>query len=500
MVFTNKNREPLFIRLVYRKYMREVQVFWKRSVFDGTPMEPLFEIIHNLHLLGYAERGESYLDLIIQGSFQSNKGPSDLDGSIPGLSVLEVISAPSTGYEKETVLKIRMEASISPVVAVQLKVPSVSMLPETGLGPSGISYAVRGPAKSVKPAIDLLRMVKTPSKISAKSIGTETIISDGVVSPEQVRVIKAAFECGWYARPREITMSELAKKINLSRSTVAEHLAKVESALIEILLDSSSVAIVAKPDNEQSIERAYSMIHPSDLALLKANVKQAEKTREPYVVTARFSRPDGSYFLGRVNGKPEFDEEGTLVRTIGTFEDLTGHKEMEKVLNLSVNIANSHNDIGGKTECGTWEWNVANGEVTWSKQLFQLYGCTDPDFEPSLESFVSLLHPDERDFVHNTLGEAIATLSPLDFTHRIIRPNDNDTRTMRCTGGIMTDENGHPERVIGMATDVTEIAEAEKSFQETIRSVQKSNIGNYIVDEISKSVTVDSRLMEILDL
>ena len=64
----------------------------------------------------------------------------------------------------------------------------------------------------------------------------------------------------------------------------------------------------------------------------------------------------------------------------------------------------------------------------------------------------------------------------------------------------MTDENGHPERVIGMATDVTEIAEAEKSFQETIRSVQKSNIGNYIVDEISKSVTVDSRLMEILDL
>jgi len=170
------------------------------------------------------------------------------------------------------------------------------------------------------------------------------------------------------------------------------------------------------------------------------------------------------------------------------------------VLNLSVNIANSHNEIGGKTECGTWEWNVANGEVTWSKQLFQLYGCTDPDFEPSLESFVSLLHPDERDFVHNTLGEAIATLSPLDFTHRIIRPNDNDTRTMRCTGGIMTDENGHPERVIGMATDVTEIAEAEKSFQETIRSVQKSNIGNYIVDEISKSVTVDSRLMEILDL
>lgn len=64
----------------------------------------------------------------------------------------------------------------------------------------------------------------------------------------------------------------------------------------------------------------------------------------------------------------------------------------------------------------------------------------------------------------------------------------------------MTDENGNPERVIGMAMDVTEIAEAEKSFQETIRSVQKSNIGNYIVDEISKSVTVDSRLMEILDL
>ena len=480
--------------------MREVQVFWKRSVFDRTPIEPLFKIIRNLHLLGYAERGETYLDLIIQGSFQSDKSPSDLDGSIPGLSVLEVISAPSTGYEKETVLKIRLEDTISPVVAVQLKVPSASMLPETGIGPSGISYAVRGPAKSVKPVIDLLRMVKTPSKISAKSVGTETIISDGVVSPEQVRVIKAAFDHGWYERPRALTMSELASKINLSRSTVAEHLAKVESALIEILLDTSSVAIVTNKNNEQPIDKAWGMVHPADFPLIRANVKKAEKTGEPYVVTARFARPDGSYFLARVNGKPEFDEEGTLVRTIGTFEDLTGHKEMEKVLNLSVNITNSRNEVGDKTTSGSWEWNIVNGEVTWSKPLFQLYGCTDPIFEPSLENFVALLHPDERDYVHNTLGEAIATLSPLDFTHRIIRPDDNETRTMRCIGGIMTDRSGNPERVIGMATDVTEIAEAEKSFQETIRSVQKSNIGTYVVDEVNRMITVDNRLLEILGI
>ncbi len=481
--------------------MREVQVFWKRSTFDNSPIAPAFKIIRNLHLLGYAERGDTYLDLIVQGTFQSGKGPSDLDDSIPGLSVLEVISAPSNGYEKETVIKIRMESSVSPVVAVQLKVPSVSMLPESGIDPSGVSYSVRGPAKSVKPVIDLLRMVKTPSKISAKSIGTETVISDGVVSPEQVRVVKAAFECGWYERPREITMSELATKINLSRSTVAEHLAKVESALVEILLDSTSVAIVSgSHNNVQSIERAWSMVHPQDLPVIYASVKTAEKTREPYVVTARFSRPDGSYFLARVNGIPEFDEEGSLVRTVGTFEDLTGHKEMEKVLNLSVNITNSHNKVGDKTQSGSWEWNIVNGEVTWSKPLFQLYGCTGPDFVPSLESFVSLLHPDERDFVHNTLGEAIATLSPLDFTHRITRPDDNEIRTMRCTGGIMTDEQGNPERVIGMATDVTEIAEAEKSFHETIRSVQKENIGNYSVDETSKIITVDSRLMEILGL
>jgi hypothetical protein len=50
--------------------MREVQVLWKRSLFDGGPIESLFKIIRNLHLLGYAERGETYLDLIIQGSFQ----------------------------------------------------------------------------------------------------------------------------------------------------------------------------------------------------------------------------------------------------------------------------------------------------------------------------------------------------------------------------------------------------------------------------------------------
>ena len=64
----------------------------------------------------------------------------------------------------------------------------------------------------------------------------------------------------------------------------------------------------------------------------------------------------------------------------------------------------------------------------------------------------------------------------------------------------MTDRSGNPERVIGMATDVTEIAEAEKSFQETIRSVQKSNIGTYVVDEVNRMITVDNRLLEILGI
>ena len=480
--------------------MREVNLQWSKSTFDQTPVAKIFEIAKNINFLSYAARESTHIDLIVQCDFQRGKVPDDLNNVLPGMSLVKIISAPSTGYEKETVLRLRFNSNANPAIAVQLQVPSVSLLPASGLDGNGIIYSVRGPPKAVKPVLDLLRMLKPPTWVTAKALGTETALSDGVVSPEQVRVIQGAQNYGWYERPRKLTMAELAKKLNLSRSTVSEHLARVESALVGILLDSASISAVVSQRHILPVDRAFDLIHPNDKTLVHNKIKESESKGEAYVITARFSRPDGTYFLARLNGIPEYNQDGIHSRTVGTFEDLTGHKEMEKVLSLSLKIANLESNSEKEYKTGSWDWNIMNGEVIWSNSLFEIYGCTEEGFIPSLDSFVNLLHPDERDYIHNYLGEAISTLPPLDFSHKIIRPDNGETRIMRCIGGIMTDENGVPNRVVGMATDITDQIEAEEAFQDSISTVNEVLIGNYIIDEKKQEISVDKALMNILNL
>lgn len=55
----------------------------------------------------------------------------------------------------------------------------------------------------------------------------------GQLTPAQQRVLEAAVERGYYASPREVGYRELAEELDLSPTTVGEHLRKAEAAVLE---------------------------------------------------------------------------------------------------------------------------------------------------------------------------------------------------------------------------------------------------------------------------
>ena len=58
-------------------------------------------------------------------------------------------------------------------------------------------------------------------------------------SIQQYRVIKAAFDSGWYNVPKGISIRDLADKLQLSKSTVAEQLVRAENNIVGSFLDNS---------------------------------------------------------------------------------------------------------------------------------------------------------------------------------------------------------------------------------------------------------------------
>src|SRR6202011_2298853 len=97
-------------------------------------------------------------------------------------------------------------------------------------------------------------------------------------------------------------------------------------------------------------------------------------------------------------------------------------------------------------QIGSFEWDIASDEVTWSDELFRIFGL-DPDVDPaSYESWRGCIHEEDRDLADGTIAQAYTDRAPYSFVHRIIRP-DGRMRTVECHGQVEADDLGSPVKM-----------------------------------------------------
>lgn len=48
---------------------------------------------------------------------------------------------------------------------------------------------------------------------------------------------------------------------------------------------------------------------------------------------------------------------------------------------------------------GSWEWDIASGEILWSNQIFRIFGRDPATFAPSYQAFLACVHPADREAV-----------------------------------------------------------------------------------------------------
>ena len=102
---------------------------------------------------------------------------------------------------------------------------------------------------------------------------------------------------------------------------------------------------------------------------------------------------------------------------------------------------------------GSWEWDIAGGEVRWSAELYRIFGVGE-DYVPSYEAYCDRIHPNDREHVTGLIANTLETGVPLESEHRIIRP-DGAVRTLHSRGEVVL-EGGSPVRLFGICQDITE--------------------------------------------
>jgi c-di-GMP-specific phosphodiesterase len=104
---------------------------------------------------------------------------------------------------------------------------------------------------------------------------------------------------------------------------------------------------------------------------------------------------------------------------------------------------------------GSFSWKVGEDTVTWSEQLFRIYGLERGAGPVTFADYLSKLHPDDRDRVAGAVGTVVATLTPVEHEYRIVRP-DGTVRWVEARIEIAGMRGDRPERLAGYCRDVTE--------------------------------------------
>ena len=103
---------------------------------------------------------------------------------------------------------------------------------------------------------------------------------------------------------------------------------------------------------------------------------------------------------------------------------------------------------------GSWEWDITAGTVWWSDELFRIYALEPGAIQPSYESFLDRVHPDDRESVDERNKRAFADHQPFDDVKRVVR-DDGVEILMRTQGEVVLDADGEPVRMVGICEDVT---------------------------------------------
>jgi len=114
-------------------------------------------------------------------------------------------------------------------------------------------------------------------------------------------------------------------------------------------------------------------------------------------------------------------------------------------------------------QLGSWEWDVVANVVTWSDELYRLYGLDPATFPASYGGYMDRVHAEDRAAAGAAIRHASETLEPFDFEHRILLA-DGGVRWLRCRGQAIGDAAGAPVRMHGTAQDVTDRKQAEATL------------------------------------
>jgi len=115
-------------------------------------------------------------------------------------------------------------------------------------------------------------------------------------------------------------------------------------------------------------------------------------------------------------------------------------------------------------QMGHWELDLKDNTLQWSDEMYRIFGQPPQKSEATYDTFLAMVHPDDRAYVDKSYKESLAKKTQYDIDHRLLL-KDNIVKWVHERCQTLYDDNGEPICSIGTVQDITERKQIEKALQ-----------------------------------
>ena len=193
---------------------------------------------------------------------------------------------------------------------------------------------------------------------------------------------------------------------------------------------------------------------------------------------------------------PYVDASGAVAGLIGISRNVTDRVQVEAVLRETDARLREAQRIA---RLGSWSWEPPTNSVWWSDAEFELFGVDPSAVKPSFDTFLSLLHPDDRAVAVARVEAMLAGANEFANDLRVIR-GDGSCMWIHSQARATRDSDGKLVRVEGTDQDITAPRRAREAAEESERRLQAAievaELGIIVIDIDQQTVSHSARACE----
>jgi PAS domain S-box-containing protein len=220
----------------------------------------------------------------------------------------------------------------------------------------------------------------------------------------------------------------------------------------------------------------FEFVHPDERELARTRINRVLQDGDVFSRQCRHLRMDGLEVPVEITAAAVIWQRSPAVQLI--IRDVSERKQTELALREGEQLLARAQQI---SHLGSWELDLIKNKLTWSDEVFRIFGLQPQEFAATYEAFLERVHPEDRAAVDGAYSGSIQQgKDTYEIVHRIVRATTGEIRYVLEKCEHVRNADGTIIRSIGMVLDVTERkeAEAQKDLHASIlRVLNRDSIG-----------------------